>query len=76
MENPRIELAKSVLKEYGFFVDNLWHVDDVKLRWDCTDDIAQDILNRALNNETTMEQVFFEMDTIAEDEGLKPTDPE
>ena len=41
------EQAKEVLRAKGYFVDNLWHVDDVKLRWNCTDDeVAQDVLNR------------------------------
>ena len=25
-----IEQAKEVLKENGYYVDNLWHIDDVK----------------------------------------------
>ena len=72
-----IEQAKEVLRENGYFVDNLWHVDDVKLRWNCTDDeVAQDVLNRALTNDATMEQVWFALDMVAQDEGLEPTDPE
>ncbi len=72
-----VEQAKAVLRENGYFVDNLWHVDDVKLRWSCTDDeVAQDVLNRALTNDATMEQVWFALDMVAQDEGLEPTDPE
>ena len=72
-----VEQAKEVLRANGYFVDNLWHVDDVKLRWSCTDDeVAQDVLNRALTNDATMEQVWFALDMVAQDEGLEPTDPE
>jgi hypothetical protein len=64
--------AKLVLKQAGYFVDNLWHVDDVKLRYNCDDDeVAQDILDRALTNGATMEQVWFALDTFAQDDGLE-----
>ena len=66
-----VENAKAVLRENGYFVDNLWHVDDVKLRYQCEDnEMAQDILYSALTNEATMEQVWFAINMIAEDEGL------
>ena len=67
-----VEQAKEVLKANGYFVDNLWHVDDVKLRYNCDDDeVAQDILDRALTNDATMEQVWFALDMVAQDEGLE-----
>lgn len=57
-----IEQAKQTLKEAGYFVDNLWHVSDVKDRYDCDDDVAQKILYKALTNEATMEQIWFAID--------------
>jgi hypothetical protein len=67
-----VEQAKEVLRANGYFVDNLWHVDDVKLRYNCNDDeVAQDILDRALTNDATMEQVWFALDMVAQDEGLE-----
>ena len=64
--------AKLVLKQAGYFVDNLWHVDDIKLRYDCkNDDIAQEILNEAITNDATMEQVWFAIDMVAQDNELK-----
>lgn len=67
-----VEQAKEVLKANGYFVDNLWHVDDVKLRYNCDDDeVAQDILDRALTNDATMEQIWFAIDMVAQDEGLE-----
>jgi len=71
-----IEQAKKVLRESGYFVDNLWHIDDVKLRYKCDDEQAQDVLNSALTNEATMEQIFFSIDTFASEDGLNPTDIE
>lgn len=74
METSReiaIANAKLVLKQAGYFVDNLWHVDDVKLRYNCDDnDQAQDILNSALSNDATFEQIWFAIDMVAQDEGL------
>ena len=66
-----VEQAKAVLRENGYFVDNLWHVDDVKLRYNCEDnEQAQDILDQALTNDATMEQIWFAIDMVAQDENL------
>lgn len=63
--------AKEILRKAGYFVDNLWHIDDVKLRYNCNDDEqAQEILQSALTNEATMEQIWFAIDMVAQDEGL------
>jgi hypothetical protein len=65
------EQAKEVLRNAGYFVDNLWHVDDVKLRYNCDDDKqAQEILSSALTNDATMEQIWFAIDMVAQDDGL------
>lgn len=67
-----IEQAKEVLKAQGYFIDNLWHVDDVKLRYNCDDnEQAQDILYKALTNEYTLEQIWFAIDMVAKDKGYK-----
>lgn len=73
METSRaiaIANAKLVLKQAGYFVDNLWHVNDVQDRFECDDDTAQDILNGALTNDATMGQIWFAIDMVAQDEGL------
>jgi hypothetical protein len=70
METSReIANAKEVLRKAGYFVDNLWHIDDVKLRYNCEDDNqAQNILNSALTNDATMEQIWFAIDYVAQNE--------
>jgi hypothetical protein len=67
----KIEDAKEVLRNAGYFVDNLWNVEDVKVRYKCDDDTAQDILNGALTNEWISEQIFSTIKDLAEDEGLE-----
>ena len=69
-----VEQAKKVLRDNGFFVDNLWHVDDVKKDFWCTDEQAQAILDGALTNEATMEQVWDAIDLFAEVEDLERKD--
>ena len=49
--------AKQVLKDAGYYVDNLWHVNDVLNYHDCTDDEAQEILDNVLTNDWIMEQM-------------------
>ena len=66
-----IEYAKKVLKAYGYFVDNLWKVEDVQDRYECDEDTAQDILDQALTNEGTMERIWIAIDIMAEMENLK-----
>lgn len=73
METSReiaIANAKLVLKQAGFFVDNLWHVDDVKDRFECDDDMAQSILWNALTNEYITEKIYNEVIDVAQCEGL------
>ena len=64
MENKQaeIEQAKAILKQHGYFVDNLWSVSDVTDRYECTDEKAQEVLNKALTNEWVMEQIWFSID--------------
>ena len=63
--------AKKVLKAYGYFIDNLWKVEDVQDRYECDEAKAQYILDKALTNEATLEQIWISIDIIAEMDGLK-----
>ena len=67
----KIEEAKRILKESGYFVDNLWSVHDVQDKFKCTDEQAQEILNKSLTNEATMEQIQYSIKEFAELKGLK-----
>lgn len=64
MENKQteIEQAKAILRQYGYFVDNLWNVEDVTQNYKCTEEQAQKVLRIALMNDYTMEQVNLAID--------------
>ena len=66
-----VEQAKEVLKQNGYFVDNLWSVDDVQLNWKCDEDTAQEVLEKALTNEWVVEQIFFASGNVAEEMELE-----
>jgi uncharacterized protein (DUF433 family) len=65
-----VEEAKAYLTEQGFYTGNLWSVQDVKDNYECDDDEAQDILDEALQNDVTMEQIWNAIDYQAQKEGL------
>lgn len=67
-----VEHAKKILEENGFFTDNLWHVDDVKSKFECTDEEAQEVLRGALTNDATVEQIWYAISFHGEDNKLKP----
>jgi len=53
-----VEDAKEVLRDHGYFVDNLWHIQNVQFNYmEASDEDAQKILNMALTNEDITEQI-------------------
>lgn len=66
-----IEEAKKVLKDAGYFVDNLWQVIDVTDNYECSEQIAKIILEDALTNDGTMNQIWYSISYKAEELGLK-----
>jgi len=67
-----VQEAKEVLKANGYFVDNLWSVEDVKSKFKCDDEEAQDVLFESLTNEATMEQIWFSIGEFGSINGLEP----
>lgn len=65
------KIARALLRKKGYFVENLWHIDDVKQNWNCSDEVAMDILEDALLNEATMEQIFLAIDDVADEKEIK-----
>lgn len=76
MENPieeynKIEEAKKFLASKGYQTANLWTIEDVQSRFVCEPDQALEIMEQALTNEATMEQIWFALDFHGREEGLE-----
>lgn len=52
-----IKDAKEVLRQSGYYVDNLWHIDDVQRYGDISDDDAYQVLDSVLQNGYTIEKI-------------------
>ena len=52
-----VNQAKAILKDAGYYVDNLWHVDDVKSLKDMKDDDAYAILDTILSGDYIIEDI-------------------
>ena len=65
-----VQQAKQVLRDAGYFVDNLWTVQDVQDRFECNDETAQGILYDALTNEYIVEKIFEQIHDYATCENL------
>jgi uncharacterized protein YggE len=62
-----IEKAKQVLREAGYYVDNLWSIQDVRDDAnELTDEQKMEALGMALKNEYTIEQIFYAIDVSVE----------
>ena len=66
--------AKEVLRKAGYFVDALWHTDDVQDRYQCDKETAMEILEIALTTESAMESAWINIHDEAMDRGLKEHD--
>lgn len=73
-KQEQINNAKEVLRQAGYFVDNLWHIQDVMLRYKCDEETAMEVLDSALTNDAIMEQIHFAIRLTAEDMELKEQD--
>jgi hypothetical protein len=67
----KIEQSKAILRDAGYFVDNLWRVDDVTWNYECTDEQAHEILFEALTHPYITENVFSIINYKAEELELK-----
>jgi len=74
MKNLTVETAKDFLKSNGYFVDNLWHIDDVKNVCNCTDEEAQKILCDSLTNEELISQINCDIEDNASMMGFEIID--
>lgn len=63
--------AKDLLREQGYFVDNLWHVSDVQEIFECDDETAQNILYWALTSDNVIEYINDKINQVATNEQLE-----
>jgi len=62
-----INKAKQVLRKAGYYVDNLWSIDDVRDdNNELTDEQKMQALDMAFDNEATIEQIFYSIDVSVE----------
>ena len=57
MEDEEINKALKLLEESGYYVGNLWHIDDVQSKFECDEDEAIEILDKAVAGEWIIEQI-------------------
>ena len=67
----QIELAKDVLRDAGYYVDNLWQVDDVRRKFKNVDnETCQEVLDIALTDDWLTERIWETIGEVGTDEGL------
>jgi len=66
-----VTTARQTLKSNGYFVENLWQLDDVMEKYHCTKEQALDVLNTAMTNDATMSHIWESVDIIANELGLQ-----
>lgn len=53
----KIEQAKQILKDNGYFIENLWHINDVIDRHNCSRDIALNVLTDIMQSDYIIETI-------------------
>lgn len=66
-----VAVARAFLRSEGFFTENLWSVHDVLQTHDCSRGKAYDVLDKAMNNSATIEQIFLAIDDVCDDLEIK-----
>lgn len=70
-KSNKIDEARKFLEEAGYFTGNLWQVDDVQGKFECTDAEAMDVLYKTFSNDATYQQIWESMDAAGDDLKLK-----
>lgn len=65
-ELKNVNRAKNVLRDAGFFVDNLWHINDVFNVRECDDDQAMEALENAFACEYLNEAIHDAISSAAD----------
>lgn len=62
MSSDKVEVARKFLKDQGYYVDNLWHINDVQQNHDLNDDDAYKVLDKVMQSEYTVSNIFEMID--------------
>ena len=66
-KNMTIDKAKNILRNSGYYVDNLWHIRDVTDGFKCEDeDEAYSVLDEVMESEQTAINIFEQIGLIIE----------
>lgn len=69
-----VKEAREFLERQGYFTENLWHIQNVKSRYECTDEEAQEILEDVFHAESVYNTIYFNIDYFSRERGLKRKD--
>lgn len=58
MKDLTTEQLKDELTRRGYYTKNLWHIDDVNINWSATNEQAQVVLDRVMQSEWLISNVF------------------
>ena len=74
MNTNDIENAKQLLRNEGYFVDNLWTVSDVAVNYKCTNKQAQKVLAKVFDYDSVYQVIWEAISYEAENMNLKRID--
>jgi hypothetical protein len=70
----QVEAAREVLRNAGYYVDNLWTIHDVQGMYEASYETAMKILDGALSDNSIMEHTFELIEQLATLDELKKID--
>jgi hypothetical protein len=71
IQSKDVSVARELLKRNGYYVNNLWTTSDVTQNYECSDEVAYEVLDRAMHNDATMQQIFLAIDDVCDDLEIK-----
>ena len=63
--------AREFLSSKGYYTKNLWCLEDVMQTYHCTEQEARHVLDIAMKNEATIEQIFLSIDYASDNLSLR-----
>jgi hypothetical protein len=63
--------ALDFLESQGFYIHNLWHIQDVQDKFECTPEEAMKVLDEAVSGELIMEDIQISILIYGRQNGLK-----